>query len=413
MEYCNFKILTDGQTFIKTSYAKVELKNIHVYDFLSGNVNPTDADEVNLRRREQCKVKANPLEELPFIYKTQKFILWKIRQIIGVSSYLLQVVDLAKKIATKFKESGKNNDAEKYIDILLEINADKDDLIYSKYCHQVQDAYKELIQNIPKDLIPTKTTAGEQNRTCSTAVFLCLCKFLKTLENEFFFFATSEIFLNNPTGETILVLPHSLYKRFGFDSGGLTSTERLNFPLSNSLKYAEQKADFYSELKRELEHILNGATEIKLVLLQKSDDLIMERLIDRFEQTFAGQTCGRMTKIKRLLGNLIFRERLTEFFCEFKPHLIENLANGKASWKNDISTKSHDSKDACYFYYLLCKRYLKNERIGLTEFSRLANLYPRKLSPQSILSRNSAEFEKEHYCFSEKNREKYEELLER
>ena len=86
MKYCNFKILTDGQTFIKTSYAKVELQEIHVYDFLLGNVNPTDADEANLRRREQCKVKANPLEELPFIYKTQKFTLWNIRQIIGVSS---------------------------------------------------------------------------------------------------------------------------------------------------------------------------------------------------------------------------------------------------------------------------------------------------------------------------------------
>lgn len=413
MEYCNFKILTDGQTFTKTSYAKVELKKIHVHDFLSGSVKLTDADETNLKKREQCKVRANPLEELPFIYKTQKFTLWKIRRIIEVSGYLLRVVELAEKIATKFKESEKNNEAEKYIDILHEINADKDDLIYSKYCHQVQDAYEELIQNIPKDLMPTKTTAEEQNRTCSTAVFLCLRKFLKTLENEFFFFATSEIFLNNPTGETILVLPHSLYKRFDFDSGGLTSTERLNFPPSDPSKYAEQKADFYSELKRELEHILNGATEIKIILLQKSDDLIMERLIDRFEQTFAGQTCGRMTKIKRLLGNLVFRERLTEFFCEFKPYLIENLANGKESWKNDNPTKSHDSKDACYFYYLLCKRYLKNERIGLTEFSRLANLYPRKLSPQSILSRNSAEFEKEHYCFSEKNREKYEELLER
>lgn len=412
MEYCNFKILTDGQTFIKTSYAKVEPKKIHVYDFLSGNTKLTDADETNLKKREQHKVKSNPLEELPFIYKTQRFILWKIRRIIEVSDYLLQVLELAKKIATEFKKSERNNEAENYIDMLLEINADKDDLIHSKYCHQVQVAYTELIQNIPKDLIPTKTTAGEQNRTCSTAVFLCLYKFLMTLENEFFFFTTSEIFLNNPTGETIFVIPYSLYKRFNFDFGGLTSTERFNFPVSNSSKYAEQKADFYLELKRGLKNILKNATEIKLILLQKSDDLIMERLIDRFEQTFAGQTCSRITKIKRLLENLVFRERLTEFFCEFKPHLIENLENGKDCWKNDNATKSHDSKDACYFYYLLCKRYLKNERIGLTEFSRLANLYPRKLSPQSILSRNVMEFKKEHYCFSQKNREKYEELLE-
>lgn len=413
MEYSNFKILTDGQTFIKTSYAKVELKKISVYDFLSGNIKLTEADETNLKKREQYKVKSNPLEELPFIYKTQRFILWKIRQIIEVSGYLFQVVELAEKIAAEFKESGKNNEAEEYIDILLEINADKDNLVHSKYCHQVQDAYKELIQNIPKNLIPTKTTAKEQNRTCSTAVFLCLHKFLMTLENEFFFFTTSEIFLNNPTGETIFVIPYSLYKRFNFDFGGLTSTEHFNFPLSKSSKYAEQKADFYSELKRELENILDSATEIKLILLQKSDDLIMERLIDRFEQTFAGQTCGRITKIKRLLKNLVFRERLTEFFCEFKPHLIENLENGKDSWKNDDFIKSHDSKDACYFYHSLCKRYLKNEKIGLTEFSRLANLYPRKLSPRSILSRNSAEFKKEHYHFSQKSREKYEELLER
>lgn len=411
MEYCNFKILTDGQTIIKTSYAKVESKKIHVYDFLSGSVKLTDADETNLKKRKQCKVKSNPLEELPFIYKTQRFALWKIRQITEVSGYLLQVVGLAQKIATKLKESGKNNEAEKYIDILLEINADKDDLVYSKYCHRVQDAYTELIQNIPKDLIPTKTTAGEQNRTCSTAVFLCLRKFLKTLENEFFFFTTSEVFLNNPTGETILVLPYSLYKRFDFDSGGLTPVEQFSFPFSNSSKYAEQKVDFYSELKRDLENILNAATEIKLILLQKSDDLIMERLIDCFEQTFAGQTCGRMTKIRRLLGNLVFRERLTGFFCEFKPHLIENLANGKEFREDDSPTKSHDSKDACYFYHLLCKRYLKNERIGLAEFSRLANLYPSRLSPRSILSRNTAEFEKGHYYFSQKNRERYEELL--
>ena len=93
--------------------------------------------------------------------------------------------------------------------------------------------------------------------------------------------------------------------------------------------------------------------------------------------------------------------------------LMKDSENNKTIWSEDEPPKKSDAKDACYLFYLLCKRYFGNERIGLTEFSRLANLYTSQLSPRSILSRNSAEFEEGVYSFSSKNRLKYEEILEK
>lgn len=412
MGYCSFKIAAGGLSFTKTSYEKIEADNIDIFDFISENHELSDAEKSNMEKRQKHKVKSCPIEEFPFIYRTQKFALCKARRIIEISEYLLQVLKLAEKIVTKLRLAAFDDEIEKYIDVLREIYADKDDIISSRFCRHVQDEYTELIQTIPKDLQARAMTAGGQNKTCSKAVFLCLCKFLEALENEFFYFVTPEIFLNNPTGDVIFTLPHSLYRRFGFEYGGLNANERFKFSRGNPPKYAGEKSEFYSEIESELKKLLETAIEIKVRLLQQSDDLILENLVEKYEKSFAGQTCGKLTKLKRLLGNLEFREKLTGFFFEFRPNLINNPETDMNLWGEDNSMDKSDAKDACYFFHLLCKRYFANERIGLTEFSRLANLYSARLSPRSILSRNTAEFEKGGYSFSVKNRLKYEGVLE-
>ena len=413
MGYCRFKIVVGGLTFAKTSYAKVKASETNVIDFLAGNHIQLDSEQTNLEGQKQVKVTSYPVEELPFIYKTQKFMLWKTRRIIEAAEYLLQVLRLAKKIAVKIQLAEADNEAGKYIDILLEIATDKDDIVSARLCHGAQDAYTKLIQTIPNNFQADTTTAEEQNKSCSSAVFSCILKFLRGLEKEFSYFVISEKFLNNSTEETTFVLPCSLYKRFDFNCGRLTANECFNFAQVNPKKFAEQKREFYSEVETELENLLEMATEIKVHLMQKPDELLLEKTIGKFETTFAGQTCGKLTKIKRLLINLEFRDKLTEYFCEFQPKLIEESENGKNIWNTDKPIKSSDAKDACYFFHVLCKRYFENERIGLTEFSRLANLYPSQLSQRSILSRNTTEFEKTLYSFSPKNRLKYEEILER
>ena len=385
MGYCSFKIVTGGLSFTKTSYEKVEADNVDIFDFISENHELSDAEKSNLKKRQKHKVKSYPIEEIPFIYRTQKFALCKARRIIEISEYLLQVLKLAEKIVTKLRLAESDDEIKKYIDILLEIITDKDDIISSRLCHQkLQDAFTELIQTIPKDLQTKEMTAGGQNKTCSKAVFLCLCKFLEALENEFFYFVTPEIFLNNPAGDVIFTLPYSLYRRFGFEYGGLNANERFKFSEDNPQKYAGEKSEFYSEIESELKNLLETATEIKVRFLQQPDDLILENLVEKYEKSFAGQTCGKLTKLKRLLENLEFREKLTGFFFEFRPNLINIPEADTNRWGEYNSMDKSDAKGACYFFHLLCKRYFTNERIGLTEFSRLANLYSARLSPQSI-----------------------------
>ena len=412
MGYCRFKIVAGGLVFTKTSYARVEPSENCVLEFLAGNHDLSDAEKTNLEKRERLKVKCYPLEELPYIYRTQSFMLWKTKRIIETAGYLLQVLRLAEKIAVKIQQAETDNKVEKYIDVLLEIVTDKDDILSSQLCHGAQDAYTSLIQTIPKILQAKATTAEGQNKNCSTAVFLCLLKFLKELENEFSYFVTSENFLNNPTSEVIFALPCSLYKRFDFDCGGLTANERFIFAKNNPKKFAEQKCVFYSEVRTELETLLETTVKIKVQLLEKADEFLLEKIVEKFERTFTRQTCGKLSKIKRLITNLEFREKLTEYFCKFHPNLIKDSESNKNIWSEDMPSKNTDAKDACYFFHLLCKRHFGNERIGLTEFSRLANLYPSQLSPRSILSRNSAEFEKGQYSFSQKNRQRYERILE-
>ena len=98
MGYCRFKIVADGLVFTKTSYAKVVPSETSMLEFLAGNYTLSDAEKTNLEKRKRLKVKSYPLEELPFIYRTQKFMLWKTRRIIEVAEYLLQVLRLAEKI---------------------------------------------------------------------------------------------------------------------------------------------------------------------------------------------------------------------------------------------------------------------------------------------------------------------------
>ena len=154
MGYCRFKIVADGLVFTKTSYAKVVPSETSMLEFLAGNYTLSDAE-----KRKRLKLKSYPLEELPFIYRTQKFMLWKTRRIIEVAEYLLQVLRLAEKIVIKIQQKETDNDVEKYIDILLEIAADKDDILSSRLCHGLQDAYIKLIQSIPKILQAKVVTA--------------------------------------------------------------------------------------------------------------------------------------------------------------------------------------------------------------------------------------------------------------
>lgn len=114
------------------------------------------------------------------------------------------------------------------------------------------------------------------------------------MENEFLYFATPESFLNNPTREVALTLPRSLYRRFSFEYGGLTSNELFNYEQDNPSKYAAQKSGLYSEVKEELEELLETASRIKVQLMKRSDDLILERMIEKYTVSFAGQTCGRL-----------------------------------------------------------------------------------------------------------------------
>lgn len=159
MGYCRFKIVADGLVFTKTSYAKVVPSETSMLEFLAGNYTLSDAEKTNLEKRKRLKLKSYPLEELPFIYRTQKFMLWKTRRIIEVAEYLLQVLRLAEKIVIKIQQKETDNDVEKYIDILLEIAADKDDILSSRLCHGLQDAYIKLIQSIPKILQAKVVTA--------------------------------------------------------------------------------------------------------------------------------------------------------------------------------------------------------------------------------------------------------------
>lgn len=143
-------------------------------EFLTGNYTLSDAEKTNLEKRKRLKVKSYPLEELPFIYWTQKFMLWKTRRIIEVAEYLLQVLRLAEKIVVKIQQTETDNNVEKYIDILPEIAAGKDDILSSWLSHGAQDVYIKLIQSILKILQAKVVTAEGQNKDCSTAVFYTL-----------------------------------------------------------------------------------------------------------------------------------------------------------------------------------------------------------------------------------------------
>ena len=131
MRYCRFKIVAGGMTFTKTSYAKLGSSETSVLEFFAGSHILSDAEKMNLEKRKRLKVKSYPLEELPFIYRTQKFMLWKTRRIIEVVEYLLQVLRLAEKIMVTIQQEETNSKVKQYIDILLEIAADKDDILYS------------------------------------------------------------------------------------------------------------------------------------------------------------------------------------------------------------------------------------------------------------------------------------------
>ncbi|MCQ2590059.1 MAG: hypothetical protein MJ179_06510 [Treponema sp.] len=381
--------------------------------------NDGDVDSFNLELRNNHPVNCFDIDDMAMIYRTRNFQLYYTTHIMEVVEYLNSVLCLAMDICEGVQESinntkriarnkNLNKDAKDYqtakttfityFDIIQEIKTRIDDLSNSPLSHNTKASFDDLLsmiktlistsyvpdeaaesinQILPKQTFQKFKDAHKQGLSEKDLVSGCMLlndkifnlglkPFLLSLMNEFSFYITSDQFLNNPSMQTVLVVPLSLYKKFNFKNSGLLQSETVVLESNKIGKTVENFMIFYEDLYVSLNHFYERAKILKSELQQKEDKNEIEWVITKYEALNNGKTGGLIPAIKVLTADPAFREKFTRLMYELRPGIVKQLMDNENPWANQFET-SKDlkklDKETTFFVSNLIDHYFKEEHI--------------------------------------------------
>ena len=414
------KILANGLRYYNVSFKDVLLditpeEQNGISDSLSYSAEKkplNSAEQNNLELREKYKIKSYDVSDLIKTYKTKAFLLSYTKEIIEISDYLTKVIHLALAINDKLieicKETRKikrNKNLTKddsvyqatkyavssYIDILRKINISIDDLRLNQNSHQIEKNYafvesiarlaieqsqipdemasefNALYQGINlkkfSDLKKQKNSKNENMASftaLSDKLYASVIKiFLSYLMEEFYYYVTSDIFLNNPDGKAVFVVPLSKYKLFNFQKSGLLRQE-LPSVSSQKDKFAEENKEFFNEVYSSLNSVSEQAKTLLNTIESKDDYSDVDWLANKFEELNSDKKGGKLTSIKKMIKDSpAFREYMTSLFYELKYELVEIATCSQNAWEPKLEGTKDDKemdKDCAYFLCYVFQR---------------------------------------------------------
>lgn len=433
------RILANGLSYYKINFKDIQLditpeEQNSISDALSYSaeqlpLNSAEKENENLRNR--YKVVSYDINDLPRIYKTKAFLNYYTDRISDISDYLLKVIRLSIAINDKLvdvsKETRKirrNKELSKdtanyqitkytvssYIDILRKINNSIDDLKLNKNSHQIEKNYSFIESlarlSIEQSQIPDEMAAevnslyngiklkkfsdlkGQKNSKIDNMVsfssladklYASVIKiFLEYLMEEFSYYITSDVFLNNPDGNAIFVIPFSKYKLFNFQKSGLFRQE-LPSTSNSKEKFVEENKDFYNEIYCSLSSTLEKTRNIKTVIHEKNGDPDIDWLIKLYEDKNRTIKGGKLNSIRKMIKDSpTFREYLVSVIYELKYEIVEIATIDQNAWtpKMDVTKEDKEiDKDTAYFLCYAFERLFSEKKYPTMQIQTIRFLH--------------------------------------
>lgn len=474
----DFRILAEGLCAFTTQFRNVEFdltpeeKKVQTSSF-AYKAEPAElnsAEVFNTEERKKHPVKSYDFDEFQAVYRTRKYKLDKMVESMNIVKYLLSVLDMAQfinegviKICDENKNIRKNKNLSKddiqyqilkstvngYLDILLEVKTRKDDFYYSKYSHYFKKSYEELdsysrlimtshavpdemsvsfnslYDGIPLNKFSSQKELGVSKAVCMTSfsqfadkLYNILHIFMSNLLNEFSAYVTSDVFLNNPEKQTLLVIPLSMYKKFNFQRSGLTRQEIVFIDVFNdSAKTAVNYTSFLEEVRKGLNDFYSKTTELKSKLMAMPDDKELDWFLNRYAKQYEGTTEGRVNRIQDICKeNSAFREKLTCMLYEIKSDMVEMVTAGGNPWEvEEEVTKELKNldRDTCHFICLLNKCYFGEKELPNAQIQRVFHLFEYQNYPIKGMSSHMKKLSAENARWASKRKDEFISLLYR
>lgn len=378
-------------------------------------------------RSEHSNVDSYKISEISEVYSTKKFKLFKIEQIISVCEYLQKVLKLifnidrqvtnlekkTTKIANEKKFSSENDReifrTKKIIESLLdqlseikvlitelendsnsiEINSVVkgiwDTLLLSFAVYFVPDEFSSKIDSIfPEITLNKLSSLGDDLKDKKKVIyhlhelknrlFLIINLFITNLSNQFSYYVTPTLFLNNPKGRAIFAIPISMYIMFDFYHSGLTKSEALKKEQKNYYSINSKQIKFFKSIDGYLKDLMEEAAKTRIKVLQEDEFFNIIEFLNYYETKVSN---NRIKALESYFSDPVIYEKMTAMVQKVKQPMLVSMINKENPWDPVSKVKESKDMDNSTIYFLLKlheMRFRDTKKVPQSQLQELLNL---------------------------------------
>lgn len=427
------------------------------------------AEMYNNELRKKC---ASPLpcydlQEIPEVYRTKRFKVFKFSQIVSVSEYLIRVSTAAENIAGEFiricKEAQARTSAEhlkseeqreftrvrfmisslfslfaEMIFSFSDLQADRNSIGVEKVTTSMKESLRLslAVRQVPCEIRAEVETVfphidaryadwdncrGGRNDCSATYAdftevekrfYQILIVAVRNLMNQFSYYITPDAFLNNPLGRTIFVVPISMYRKFNFQSGGLFRSEIIDYAGFSQESMAKRYREFLLSVSESFAALRDEAKSALTDAKRLENDFGINEFLVLYHKK---HPLERTDKICRFAESPAVAEKLTEMLFKVRSNMVTKAQAGKDPWFEDgMCNQKETDNDMVYFLLTLYERYPDAlARFPQAQMLRLFNIFSYSCQQVKCMNRHVKNFHNASYKTSENYEQIFGAILKR
>ena len=384
------KILAQGYTEEKVAFRDIDFDIPFVERIAAERKKPefhihqkeyNSAEIFNGKLREQCPspLPAYELCEPPDVYVTKAYKEHRFSEIVSASGYLVRIAVLTESICNKFLEimmnartamhseelkSGPQRKTAQvktvlsgmlamFRDLVLSIsdmNTDSHGIGTAGIARRMKERIRLAVsvRRVPGELasdinalFPNARIAFARSsrgkgippeyadfKMIEKRLYQILAITIQDLLSQFSYYVTPDLFLNNPAGRTLFVIPFSMYAKFGFLSSGLFRSERASYSESS------QEAMVIRPVRKSFAALHDEARSMLSEMRKLPDGFDMDDFVRLY---LSKHSVEKMDKVKKFIAILPVREKITEMLFEARGDMVRRAKEGKDPWYEEGS----------------------------------------------------------------------------
>lgn len=390
------KILAQGYTEEKVAFRDIDFDIPFVERIAAERKKPefhihqkeyNSAEIFNGKLREQCPspLPAYELCELPDVYVTKAYKEHRFSEIVSASGYLVRIAVLTESICNKFLEimmnartamhseelkSGPQRKTAQvktvlsgmlamFRDLVLSIsdmNTDSHGIGTAGIARRMKERIRLAVsvRRVPGELasdinalFPNARIAFARSsrgkgippeyadfKMIEKRLYQILAITIQDLLSQFSYYVTPDLFLNNPAGRTLFVIPFSMYAKFGFLSSGLFRSERASYSENSQEAMVMRYLEFIQPIKKSFAALHDEARFMLSEMRKLPDGFDMDDFVRLY---LSKHPVEKMDKVKKFIAIPPVREKITEMLFEARGDMVRRAKEGKDPWYEEGS----------------------------------------------------------------------------